>query len=153
MRIDFLTLFPDMCETVMAESIIGRARKKGALQVCCHDLRAFGRGKHQQVDDTPFGGGKGMLMMAEPIAKCIDSLTAHLGKKPYVIYLSPLGQVLNQQQVFALADLPSKEQLLAQVVGTIAAPLRGLVTVLSGPQRNFVTVLSQIKDKKEETAA
>lgn len=105
MRIDFLTLFPEMCETVMAESIIGRARKKGALQVCCHDLRAFGRGKHQQVDDTPFGGGKGMLMMAEPIANCIDSLTAHLGKKPHVIYLSPLGQVLNQQRVRELAQM------------------------------------------------
>ncbi|MEG1642093.1 MAG: 50S ribosomal protein L10 [Synergistaceae bacterium] len=59
------------------------------------------------------------------------------------------GQILSKDQVFALADLPSKEELIAQVVGTIAAPLRGLVTVLSGTTRGFVTALSQIKDKKE----
>lgn len=59
------------------------------------------------------------------------------------------GKILTKDEVFALADLPSKEQLLAQVVGTIAAPLRGLVTVLSGTQRGLVTALSQIKDKKE----
>jgi large subunit ribosomal protein L10 len=64
-----------------------------------------------------------------------------------------MGQhVLNQQQVLALADLPSREVLLAQVVGTIAAPLRSLVTVLSGPMRGFVTCLSQIKDEKEKAA-
>ena len=61
-------------------------------------------------------------------------------------------QLLSKEQVFALADLPSKETLIAQVVGTIAAPLRGLVTVLSGPQRNFVTVLERIKEQKESAA-
>ena len=59
------------------------------------------------------------------------------------------GKILSKEQVFALADLPSKEQLLAQVVGTIAGPLRGLVTVLSGPARGLVTCLNQIKDKKD----
>ena len=64
MRIDLLTLFPDMCETVMAESIVGRARKKGALQVCCHQIRDYARDKHHSVDDTLFGGGMGMLLLA-----------------------------------------------------------------------------------------
>lgn len=92
---------------------------------------------------------------AAAVAKAVRDFAKEKGNEALVVKGAILGgqQVLNQQQVFALADLPSKDQLIAQVVGTIAAPLRGLVTVLSGPQRNFVTVLSQIKDKKEETAA
>lgn len=105
MRIDMLTLFPDMCETVMAESIVGRARKKGYLQVCCHQIRDFAFDKHQRVDDCPFGGGKGMLLMAEPIALCIDDLTSHLGKKPHTIYMSPQGRVLDQQRVKELGQM------------------------------------------------
>ena len=80
MRIDILTLFPEMWETVMAESIIGRARKRGAVQVCCHQIRNFAYDKHNRVDDTLFGGGMGMLMMAEPIALCMDDLVEQLGK-------------------------------------------------------------------------
>ena len=105
MRIDLLTLFPDMCEAVMAESIVGRARKKGYLQVCCHQIRDYAYDKHQRVDDCPFGGGKGMLLMAEPIALCIDDLTAHLGKKPHMIYMSPQGSVLNQHRIKELGQM------------------------------------------------
>ncbi|WP_283607700.1 tRNA (guanosine(37)-N1)-methyltransferase TrmD [Faecalispora anaeroviscerum] len=103
MRIDLLTLFPDMCETVMAESIVGRARKKGALQVCCHQIRNYAYDKHSRVDDCPFGGGMGMLLMAEPIAECIDDLVRHLGKKPHFVYMSPQGTVLTQQKMKELA--------------------------------------------------
>jgi tRNA (guanine37-N1)-methyltransferase len=99
MRIDLLTLFPEMCETVMAESIIGRARRKGAVQVCCHQIRNYAFDKHQRVDDSPFGGGMGMLMMAEPIALCMDDLIAHLGYKPHTVYLSPQGRTLTQKRV------------------------------------------------------
>lgn len=99
-----LTLFPDMCETVMAESIVGRARKKGALQVCCHQIRNYAYDKHSRVDDCPFGGGMGMLLMAEPIAECIDDLIRHLGKKPHLVYMSPQGQVLTQQKMRELAE-------------------------------------------------
>lgn len=104
MRIDLITLFPEMCETVMAESIIGRARKKGAIQVCCHQIRDFAYNKHNRVDDCPFGGGMGMLLMAEPIAKCIDDLIEQLGKKPHIIYMSPQGKTLTQQHVKELAQ-------------------------------------------------
>ncbi len=92
---------------------------------------------------------------AAAVAKVVRDFAKEKGNEALVVKGAILGgqQILDCDQVFALADLPSKEQLLAQVVGTIAAPLRGLVTVLSGPQRNFVTVLSQIKDKKEENAA
>ena len=103
MRIDILTLFPEMCETIMAESIIGRARKRGAVQVCCHQIRDFAYDKHNRVDDTLFGGGMGMLMMAEPIALCMDDLVEQLGKKPHVLYMSPQGSVLSQEKVKELA--------------------------------------------------
>ena len=103
MRIDILTLFPEMCETVMAESIIGLARKRGAVQVCCHQIRDFAYDKHNRVDDTLFGGGMGMLMMAEPIALCMDDLVEQLGKKPHVLYMSPQGSVLSQEKVKELA--------------------------------------------------
>ena len=104
MRIDFVTLFPEMCETVMAESIIGRARKKGVLQVYCHQLRDFADNKHNRVDDNPFGGGMGMLLMAEPIARCLDDLIRQLGKKPHIVYLSPQGRTLTQRHVRELAE-------------------------------------------------
>lgn len=83
------------------------------------------------------------------VAKAIRDFSKERGNEALVVKGAILeGQVLSKDQVFALADLPSRDQLIAQVVGTIAAPLRGLVTVLSGPQRGLVTALSQIKDKK-----
>ena len=103
MRIDLITLFPEMCEAVMAESIIGRARKKGAVQVCCHQIRNYAFDKHKRVDDCVFGGGMGMLLLAEPIAACMDDLISLLGRKPHVIYMSPLGKVLTQERVKELA--------------------------------------------------
>ena len=87
------------------------------------------------------------------VAKAIRDFSKEKGNEALVVKGAILeNKVLTKEQVFALADLPSKEQLIAQVVGTIAAPLRGLVTVLSGPSRGLVTCLSQIKDKKEEAA-
>ena len=104
MRIDLLTLFPDMCETVMAESIVGRARKKGALQVCCHQIRDYARDKHHSVDDTLFGGGMGMLLLAEPIAAAFDDVLERVGRKPHTIYMSPQGKTLTQKRVCELAQ-------------------------------------------------
>ncbi|MGX8709194.1 MAG: tRNA (guanosine(37)-N1)-methyltransferase TrmD [bacterium] len=117
MRIDFLTLFPDMCEAVMSESIIGRARKKGAIEVYCHQIRDFAYDKHNRVDDCPFGGGMGMLLMAEPIALCIDDLIEKLGKKPHLVYLSPQGKTLTQQRVKELALLPELALLCGHYEG------------------------------------
>ena len=105
MRIDILTLFPEMCEAVMGESIIGRARKKGVLQVFCHQFRDFAGNKHNRVDDTIFGGGMGMLLMAEPIAACLDDLYEQLGKRPHTVYMSPQGKALTQARVKELASM------------------------------------------------
>lgn len=104
MRIDILTLFPEQFPAVLDHSIVGRARKKGVLQVCCHQLRDFSPDRqNHRVDDTPFGGGKGMLLMAEPFARGIDALTEHLGHRPHILYMSPRGPVLTQQKARELA--------------------------------------------------
>ncbi len=104
MRIDIITLFPEMCEKVMSESIIGRARKKGAIEVVCHQLRDFALDKHKKVDDTTYGGGMGMLMKAEPIALCIESICADIGKKPRCIFMSPKGKTLTQEKLRELLE-------------------------------------------------
>lgn len=99
MRIDIITLFPEMCRAVMGESIIGRAQKKGVLEVCCHQLRDYAFDKHKRVDDTPYGGGMGMVMKCEPIALCFEDICQMLGTKPYFVYMSPQGTVLNQSRI------------------------------------------------------
>lgn len=99
MRIDIITLFPEMCEAVLSESIIGRARKSGAVDIVCHQLRDFAFDKHRRVDDAPYGGGMGMLMMAEPIALCFESICEELGTRPRFVYMSPKGRTLTQEVV------------------------------------------------------
>ena len=64
MRFDIMTLFPDLCDYVLSESVIGRARKSGKIDIRLHNIRDYSKDKHRRVDDTPYGGGKGMLMMA-----------------------------------------------------------------------------------------
>lgn len=105
MRIDFITLFPEMCRAVMDESVIGRAQKSGALQVNCHQLRDFAFDKHKRVDDTTYGGGMGMLMKAEPIALCYEDICKQTETRPHFIYMSPQGKTLTQQRIKELARL------------------------------------------------
>ncbi len=104
MRIDILTLFPDMCEAVMSESIIGRARDTGKVEINFHQIRDFAINKHNQVDDTPYGGGAGMLMMAEPIYNCFQKVCAEAGTKPHFIYMSPCGKTLTQERIKELSE-------------------------------------------------
>ncbi len=107
MRMDVLTLFPEMFPPVLDHSIVGRARKKGIVQICCHQLRDFSPDQRsRRVDDTVFGGGKGMLLMAEPFARGIDAISEHLGKRPHILYMSPRGKVLTQRKARELAALP-----------------------------------------------
>ena len=102
MRIDIMTLFPEMCEAVLSESIIGRARAKGLVDLRCVNIRDFTEDKHNRVDDAPYGGGMGMLMQTQPIYDCYRSLCTE-GEKPYLIYLSPQGKTLTQETVKALS--------------------------------------------------
>lgn len=105
MRIDIITLFPEMFEPVLNESIIGRAQKSGAIEIVCHQLRDYAFDKHRRVDDTPYGGGMGMLMKAEPIALCFEDICKKAGKRPYFVYMSPQGKTLNQQRLRELSEI------------------------------------------------
>lgn len=104
MRIDILTLFPDMCSSVLSESIIGRARANGFVEIECTDIRDYTADKHNRVDDAPYGGGPGMIMQAQPIYDCFEALCKKLSKRPRLIYMSPQGKVLTQQKVKELAQ-------------------------------------------------
>ena len=103
MRIDILTLFPDMCEAVLSESVLGRARKAGYVDLRTRNIRDYTADKHGRTDDYPYGGGKGMLMTAQPIDDCFSSLCDELGKRPHLIFLSPCGKTLTQEKVKELA--------------------------------------------------
>ncbi len=105
MRIDIMTLFPAMCESVLSESIIGRARKAQKVEINCHDIRDFAGNKHNKVDDMPYGGGMGMVMAASPIYDCYKSLYGEGDEKPHLIYLSPKGDTLTQKRVVELSQL------------------------------------------------
>ena len=99
------TLFPDMCEAFLSESIIGRARKSGAVKISCRNIRDYTLDKHRRVDDKPFGGGTGMVMQAQPVYDCVMSIVSESGegKKPRIIYMSPQGKTLTQAVVKELA--------------------------------------------------
>lgn len=105
MRIDILTLFPEMCETVMSESIIGRARAANKVEIVCTNIRDFAGNKHNKVDDSPYGGGMGMIMAADPIYNCYKSLYNESEPKPHLIYLSPKGKTFNQAKAIELSKL------------------------------------------------
>ena len=105
MRIDILTLFPQMCESVMNESIIGRAQKNKKVEIICTNIRDFSGNKHNKVDDTPYGGGMGMVMAASPIYNCYKSLYSENEKKPHLIYMSPKGKIFDQQKAKELSKL------------------------------------------------
>ena len=102
MRFDIMTLFPELVRTVLSESVIGRAQKNGAITVRVHNIRDYAEDKHNRVDDTPYGGGKGMLMMAPPIGRCYQAILREQDAEGLqelrrrVVYLSPAGRVLNQ---------------------------------------------------------
>ena len=104
MRIDIITLFPEMFAPVLGESIIGRAQKSGAVEIHTHQLRDYALDKHHRVDDTPYGGGMGMLMKAEPIALCFEAICAEVGARPHFVYMSPQGKTLRQQRLRELAE-------------------------------------------------
>ena len=127
MRIDLITLFPEMCETVLNESIIGRAQKSGAIEVCCHQLRDFAFDKHKRVDDTVYGGGMGMLMKCEPIALCYEDICEKCGTKPHFVYMSPQGATLNQEKIKELAKYDNVCVLAGHYEGVDQRVIDGLI--------------------------
>lgn len=113
MRIEIATLFPEMCERVVDESIIGRARRAGKLSVECVNIRDYSDDRFHRVDDTPYGGGMGMVLEAEPLARCCEDSVVRNGRRPHIVYLSPKGTVFTQQKAIEL----SQKELLLLVCG------------------------------------
>lgn len=109
MKIDVMTLFDEYMDYILSQSIIGRARVAGYLDITCHNIRNYATDKHHTVDDTPYGGGKGMLMMAPPVYDCYRDIIKSCEHKPYLVYMSPKGRVLNQK---IAKELSLKEQLI-----------------------------------------
>ncbi len=107
MRIDILTLFPEMFEGPLSTSMLGRARESGLIDVRLHNIRDYTDNKHKKADDYPFGGGAGLVMMAQPIFDCMDAVLE--GGEAKRILLTPRGRTLNQK---IAKDLSSEERLV-----------------------------------------
>ena len=108
MRIDIVTLFPGMLEAPLAESILGRARARGLVDIRVHDLREHATGRHRVTDEAPFGGGGGMILKSEPLAAAIDALRAAGSAEapPRVILLGPAGRRFTQAVAGELVRRP-----------------------------------------------
>ncbi len=100
-----MTLFPEMCETVLSASVLGRARENGFVDIRCRNIRDYTLDKHNRVDDAPYGGGMGMIMQTQPIDACFKAICEETGKRPHLIYMSPQGSVLTQEKVKELSKM------------------------------------------------
>lgn len=113
MKFHVLTLFPEMIEQGFASSITGRAMEKGILELSAVNIRDYAVNKHMRVDDYPYGGGAGMVMQAEPVYRCYEDVSAKIGCKTRVVYLTPQGRVFNQR----MAEEFAKEEDLIFLCG------------------------------------
>ncbi len=104
MKIDILTLFPEMLEGVLNQSIIGRAQKNNLIELNYVNIRDFANNKHNRVDDYPYGGGLGMVMQAQPIYDAFNFICKDAKKKPYTIYMSPQGKTFRQSTAKRLSQ-------------------------------------------------
>ena len=103
MRIDILTLFPEMFGALLETSIVGRAIQAGAVEIHVENIRDFARGRYRKVDDAPFGGGPGMVMMCQPAFDAVEAVRARSAEPGVVVLLSPQGRRLDQKTVEELA--------------------------------------------------
>jgi tRNA (guanine37-N1)-methyltransferase len=106
MRFDVLTLFPDMFPGYMSQSLLNKAIDKGLVSVNIHDIRDWSTDKHQKIDDRPYGGGPGMILMVEPVVNCVRAVQAEAEPAGKLIMLTPQGRTLDQQLVEQLAVEP-----------------------------------------------
>lgn len=115
MRVDVLTIFPELLAPFLAASLIGKAREKGLLEVRVHDLRDFTEDRHRSVDDEPYGGGGGMVMMASPWIRAVRAVSE--GRSPWRVLLSPQGARLDDAKVRELAGKAVKGEDLVLLCG------------------------------------
>lgn len=109
MRVDIVSIFPGVFEGPLSSSMLGIARSRSLLEVHAHDLRDWAEGVHRQVDDTPYGGGPGMVMKPEPIFRAVRDITTMHPAEPFIVMMSPQGEPLTQSLVERLA---TQERLL-----------------------------------------
>ena len=105
MRIDIMTLFPDAVEAMMGSSIIGRARERGFVTIQTHQIRDYTTNKQMQVDDYPYGGGRGAVMQADPLYRCWEAVCDEAGGPVHTIYLSPCGHTFRQEDAIRLSKM------------------------------------------------
>ncbi len=105
-RIDIATIFPDICSAYLGESITGRAVSAGIVELYYHNIRDYSDNIHRKTDDEPYGGGHGMIMTPEPIARCCEEVRRIPGTRPHIIFMTAQGERYNQQTAKRLATLP-----------------------------------------------
>ncbi len=104
MRIDIMTLFPDVVGDMLCESILGRAQERGYIRIECHQIRDYTTNKQNQVDDYPYGGGRGCVMQAQPLHACWKHICDEAGFRVHTIYMSPCGKVFCQEDAKRLKN-------------------------------------------------
>ena len=105
MRIDILTLFPDSLTDVLADSILGRAQERGFIRIEAHQIRDYTASKQCQVDDYPYGGGRGAIMQADPLYRCWESVCDQAGGPVHTVYMSPCGKTFKQEDAIRLSKM------------------------------------------------
>lgn len=127
MRFDILTIFPDIFDIVLGSSIIGRAQENGLITVKSWNIRDYTLDKHKKTDDYPYGGGNGLVMLAQPIYDAFDAVVRDIGSKPYFIYMSPQGKRLDQKLVEKLSSFDNIALLCGHYEGVDERVLEMLV--------------------------
>ena len=124
MRIDIVTLFPELCDSFLSASILGRARAKNLFEAHCHQIRDYTKNKQKQTDDYPYGGGCGMVLYAQPIADCLRAVQAQCAAqgraKPHVVFLTAAGRPYNEEKARELASLVVADSVLRLQPGVLA---------------------------------
>ena len=103
MRIDIMTLFPETVGDMLSDSIIGRGQERGYIRIECHQIRDYTTNKQNQVDDYPYGGGRGCVMQAQPLYDCWKHICDEAGQRVHTIYLSPCGKTFTQKDAVRLS--------------------------------------------------
>ena len=127
MRVDIVTLFPEMCQQVLDASILGRAAKRGYIETHCHQIRDYTLNKQKQTDDYPYGGGCGMVLYAQPIADCLRAVQKEVAQQgrpaPHIVFLTAGGQRYTEEHAKRLAQY-SGVQFSAQVARRPSTKMR-----------------------------
>ena len=129
MRFDVMTLFPDMVRGVLSESIIGRAQESRLIEVCCHNIRDFSLDKHRKTDDTPYGGGMGMVMTCQPIFDCYESVIKDIPGENRIrtVYMSPKGRRFSHEVAKELSEYDNLIFLCGHYEGVDQRVIDGIV--------------------------